>query len=127
MIPMRVCRTRLPKQCQKQMEYHRKTFLSHVFEKNVVGLILNFIDIKETKRSSRLAFEALKYLAALLCHKKFSIEFLSMNGLQHLLEVPQPGIAATGVSICFYYLAYCEDAIERVCLLPKEIFHEVVR
>nr|XP_018908993.1 PREDICTED: protein mahjong-like [Bemisia tabaci] len=50
-----------------------------------------------------------------------------MNGLQHLLEVPQPGIAATGVSICFYYLAYCEDAIERVCLLPKEIFHEVVR
>nr|XP_018913609.1 PREDICTED: protein VPRBP-like isoform X2 [Bemisia tabaci] len=49
-----------------------------------------------------------------------------MNGLQHLLEVPQPGIAATGVSICFYYLAYCEDAIERVCLLPKEIFHEVV-
>nr|XP_018911255.1 PREDICTED: protein VPRBP-like [Bemisia tabaci] len=50
-----------------------------------------------------------------------------MNGRQHLLEVPQPGIAATGVSICFYYLAYCEDAIERVCLLPKEIFHEVVR
>nr|XP_018897865.1 PREDICTED: protein mahjong isoform X2 [Bemisia tabaci] len=102
-------------------------FLSHVFEKNALGLILNFINIKETKRSSRLAFEALKYLAALLCHKKFSIEFLSMNGLQHLLEVPQPGIAATGVSICFYYLAYCEDAMERVCLLPKEILHEVVR
>nr|XP_018897867.1 PREDICTED: protein mahjong isoform X4 [Bemisia tabaci] len=64
-------------------------FLSHVFEKNALGLILNFINIKETKRSSRLAFEALKYLAALLCHKKFSIEFLSMNGLQICKSSPE--------------------------------------
>lgn len=56
-------------------------FLSRVFEKNALELILQFINLRETK-NSRLAFEALKYLAALLCHKKFSIEFIHMQGLQ---------------------------------------------
>ncbi|KAG8321338.1 hypothetical protein J6590_048683 [Homalodisca vitripennis] len=77
-------------------------------------------------RNSRLSFEALKYLASLLCHKKFSIEFINMQGLQRLLEVPRPSIAATGVSICLYYLAYCEDALERVCLLPHHILADLV-
>lgn len=101
-------------------------FLSHVFEKNALELILQFINLRETK-NSRLSFEALKYLAALLCHKKFSIEFINVNGLQRLLEVPRPSIAATGVSICLYYLAYCEDAMERVCLLPQRILSDLVR
>ncbi|XP_075228537.1 lisH and WD40 domain-containing protein mahjong isoform X6 [Lycorma delicatula] len=101
-------------------------FLSHVFEKNALELILQFINLRESK-NSRLAFEALKYLASLLCHKKFSIEFINMQGLQRLLEVPRPSIAATGVSICLYYLAYCEDAMERVCLLPQHILSDLVR
>ncbi|KAL1117022.1 hypothetical protein AAG570_004350 [Ranatra chinensis] len=50
-----------------------------------------------------------------------------MNGLQKLLEVPRPSIAATGVSICLYYLAYCEDAMERVCLLPQSVVSDLVR
>lgn len=101
-------------------------FLSHVFEKNALDLILQFINLREIK-NSRLSFEALKYLAALLCHKKFSIEFINVNGLQRLLAVPRPSIAATGVSICLYYLAYCEDAMERVCLLPQRILSDLVR
>jgi len=56
-------------------------FLSHVFEHNALELILRYTDLRESK-DSRLAFEALKYLAALLCHKKFSIEFINMKGLQ---------------------------------------------
>lgn len=100
-------------------------FLGHVFEQNALDLILNYINVRETK-DSRLAFEALKYLASLLCHKKFSIEFLNVGGLQRLLEVPRPSVAATGVSICLYYLAYCEDAMERVCLLPKHIISDLV-
>ncbi|KAF9793684.1 hypothetical protein SFRURICE_002343 [Spodoptera frugiperda] len=94
-------------------------FLSHVFEQNALGLILGYLNVRES-RDSRLAFEALKYLAALLCHKKFSIDFINMGGLQKFLEVPRPSVAATGVSICLYYLAYCEDAMERVCLLPRK-------
>ena len=100
-------------------------FLGHVFEQNALDLILKYINVRETK-DSRLAFEALKYLASLLCHKKFSIEFLNMGGLQKLLDVPRPSVAATGVSICLYYLAYCEDAMERVCLLPKHIISDLV-
>ncbi|XP_012228889.1 protein mahjong isoform X2 [Linepithema humile] len=100
-------------------------FLGHVFEQNALDLILKYINVRETK-DSRLAFEALKYLASLLCHKKFSIEFLNVGGLQRLLDVPRPSVAATGVSICLYYLAYCEDAMERVCLLPKHIISDLV-
>lgn len=101
-------------------------FLSHAFEHNALALILNYVNVKET-RDSRLAFEALKYLSALLCHKKFSIEFIHIGGLQRLLEVPRPSVAATGVSICLYYLAYCPDAMEKVCLLPDLVIRNLVK
>lgn len=128
-----------------------------------MDLILQFINLRETK-NAKLSFEALKYLASLLCHKKFSIEFINVNGLvvsilevciyyqfayvrnnnidkqdykltffnlasifQRLLDVPRPSKAATGVSICLYYLAYCEDSMERVCLLPHHIVSHLVR
>ena len=55
-----------------------------------------------------------QYLAALLCHKKFVIEFIQMGGVQKLLQVYRPSVAATGVSMCLYYLSYFEDAMERV-------------
>ncbi|XP_053623270.1 protein mahjong [Plodia interpunctella] len=101
-------------------------FLSHVFEQNALGLILGYLNVRES-RDSRLAFEALKYLAALLCHKKFSIDFINMGGLQKFLDVPRPSVAATGVSICLYYLAYCEDAMWRVCLLPRRTLADLVK
>ena len=87
--------------------------LYHIFEEDALGLILHYIDLTEN-RDVRLAFESLKYLASLLCHKKFALEFLNREGLQKLLSVYRPSVAATGVSICFYYLAYSEDAMERV-------------
>lgn len=120
-------------------------FLSHVFENDALNLILRYANVRET-REARLAFEALKYLSSLLCHKKFSIEFINNKGLevsvlpykrtrqiciliffQCLLEVPRPSIAATGVSICLYYLGYCEEAMERICLLPKYIISSLVK
>ncbi|KAJ8958385.1 hypothetical protein NQ314_006407 [Rhamnusium bicolor] len=101
-------------------------FLSHVFENDALELILCYVNVRLTKEA-RLAFEALKYLAALLCHKKFSIEFIHCKGLESLLEVPRPSIAATGVSICLYYLGYCEEAMERVCLLPKFVVSNLVK
>lgn len=56
-------------------------FLSHVFEHNALELILKYVNVRETKES-RLGFEALKFLASLLCHKKFSIEFIQYKGLE---------------------------------------------
>ena len=55
-----------------------------------------------------------QYLASMLCHKKFASEFVTHGGVQRLLEVPRPSVAGTGVSMCLYYLAYNEDAMERV-------------
>lgn len=34
--------------------------------------------------------------------------------MEKLLEIPRPSLAATGVSLCLYYLAYNQDAMERV-------------
>lgn len=101
-------------------------FLSHVFENDALELILCYVNVRCT-REARLAFEALKFLASLLCHKKFSIEFIHCRGLEALLEVPRPSIAATGVSTCLYYLGYCEEAMERVCLLPKYVITNLVK
>lgn len=41
---------------------------------------MNYLDTYKTK-DSRLTFEALKYLSALLCHKKFAVEFIRKGGL----------------------------------------------
>ncbi|XP_044751258.1 protein mahjong [Coccinella septempunctata] len=100
-------------------------FLPYVFENNALGIVLNYLNIRETKEA-RLAFEALKYLAALLCHKKFCVEFILSGGLEVILDVPRPSIAATGVSICIYYLGYCDEAMERLCLLPKHVIVNLV-
>lgn len=100
-------------------------FLPHVFEHNAMSLIFRYIENLDSKDTC-LAFEALKYLASLLCHKKFSLEFIANGGLERLLKVPRPSLAATGVSIAFYYLAYCEDAMERICLMPQKIITELV-
>lgn len=100
-------------------------FLPHVFEHNAMSLIFRYIENLDAKDTC-LAFEALKYLASLLCHKKFSLEFIANGGLERLLRVPRPSLAATGVSIAFYYLAYCEDAMERICLMPQKIITELV-
>ena len=69
----------------------------------------------------------LQYLAALLCHKKFAIEYITLGGVERLLEVPHPSVAATGVSMCLYYMAYFEDAMERVCLLSNQVLKDMVR
>lgn len=100
-------------------------FLGQVFEHNALQLIFRYIENLDPKNTC-LAFEALKYLASLLCHKKFSLEFINNGGIERLLKVPRPSISATAVSISLYYLAYCEDAMERICLMSQSIIPEVV-
>ncbi|XP_062387404.1 DDB1- and CUL4-associated factor 1 isoform X3 [Sardina pilchardus] len=89
-------------------------------------LLMHYMDLKQTN-DVQLTFEALKYLASLLLHKKFAAEFVAHGGVQKLLEIPRPSMAATGVSLCLYYLAYNQDAMERVCMLPHSILSEVVK
>lgn len=56
-------------------------FLSHAYEKNALSLIMNIINTSD-RQNGYLTFEALKYLAALLCHKKIATEFINTQGLQ---------------------------------------------
>lgn len=100
-------------------------FLPIIFEQNVMELIMGYIQNLDAKDTC-LAFEALKYLASLLCHKKFSLEFISNGGLDILLKVPRPSMASTGVSIALYYLAYCEDAMVRICQMSQKLVSELV-
>uniref|UniRef100_A0A1A8FD91 Vpr (HIV-1) binding protein n=1 Tax=Nothobranchius korthausae TaxID=1143690 RepID=A0A1A8FD91_9TELE len=88
-------------------------------------LLMHYMDLKRTN-DVQLTFEALKYLASLLLHKKFAAEFVAHGGVQKLLEIPRPSMAATGVSLCLYYLAYNQDAMERVCMLPHSVLSDVV-
>lgn len=88
-------------------------------------LLMHYMDLKQTN-DVQLTFEALKYLASLLLHKKFAAEFVAHGGVQKLLEIPRPSMAATGVSLCLYYLAYNQDAMERVCMLPNSVLSDVV-
>ncbi|KAG7478171.1 hypothetical protein MATL_G00077550 [Megalops atlanticus] len=88
-------------------------------------LLMHYIDLKQTN-DVQLTFEALKYLASLLLHKKFAAEFVAQGGVQKLLEIPRPSMATTGVSLCLYYLAYNQDAMERVCMLPHSVLSDMV-
>lgn len=67
-----------------------------------------------------------QYLASLLLHKKFAAEFIAHGGVQKLLEIPRPSMAATGVSLCLYYLAYNQDAMERVKLKHSSYCVQVI-
>lgn len=61
--------------------------LGYAFEQNAIQIILRYLSKShQTKETSRLTFEALKYLGALLCHKKFALEFLQAGGLQVRLK-----------------------------------------
>ncbi|XP_040214679.1 DDB1- and CUL4-associated factor 1 isoform X1 [Rana temporaria] len=88
-------------------------------------LMMHYIDLKRTN-DVLLTFEALKHLASLLLHNKFAAEFVAHGGVQKLLEIPRPSMAATGVSMCLYYLSYNQDAMERVCMHPHKVLSDVV-
>ncbi|KAM4741347.1 DDB1- and CUL4-associated factor 1-like isoform 2-T2 [Anableps anableps] len=89
------------------------------------SLMMNYIDLGKTK-NVQLTFDALLYLASLLLHKKFASEFIAHGGVQKLLQIPRPSMAATGVSLCLYYLAYNQDAMERVCMFPDGVLSDMV-
>lgn len=55
--------------------------MSHAYEKNALNIVMKVINSFD-KQNGYLTFEALKYLAALLCHKKFATEFIALQGLQ---------------------------------------------
>ena len=61
-------------------------FLPFVFSESLLGLVRDLINVRETK-DARLAFETLKVLASMSCHKKVVLEWVNNGGIELLLEV----------------------------------------
>jgi len=101
-------------------------FLSLTQGSRILQVLERFINVRET-RDARLAFEALKLLASLFCHKKFTLEWVATGGLSLLMQMPRPSMAATGSSLCLYYLACDDDTMERICSLPPHTLQELVK
>jgi len=101
-------------------------FLSLTQGSKILEVLERYINVRET-RDARLAFEALKLLASLFCHKKFTLEWVSKGGLPLLMQMPRPSMAATGSSLCLYYLACDDDTMEKICCLPPHLLQEMVK
>lgn len=100
-------------------------FLPYIFEHNAMDIIFKFLKSEHQKRTN-IMFEALKYLASLLCHKKCCLDFLNQNGLQKILALPRVSTIATGTAIALYYIAYCEEAMERICSMSPKLISELI-
>ncbi|XP_059078551.1 DDB1- and CUL4-associated factor 1-like isoform X2 [Tigriopus californicus] len=102
-------------------------FLAHIHELNGVQDIFDWcLNMRDTK-NARLAFEALKFLTALFCHKKFVTEWVNKDHIQQLLSIPRPSIASTAVSQCLFYLSCDDDSMEKVCLMPEHLQIRLVK
>ncbi len=103
-------------------------FLSHSHDRGFMQMLSAYIDLRRTGEA-RLAFEATRCLAALFVHKKSVNEWVvSRGGLEALLDVPRPSIAATAVAQCLYFIACDGETMEKVCAaMPRAVLDKLVR
>lgn len=85
-----------------------------MYNAGILRLIHVFVSADVAARDIRLTFESLRLLGNLMCHRCVYLDFVDGGGLQAILNVPRPSVAATAVSVVLYYTAYFEDAMERV-------------
>ena len=69
----------------------------------IMGVLKKYIRVKETG-DARLGFEALRLLASLFCHKKYTLEWVYTGKIQR---------GGGGL------LRYCKNDIKKICLLRK--------
>ncbi|CAH8518191.1 hypothetical protein MS3_00006654 [Schistosoma haematobium] len=98
-----------------------------MYNGGILDLIYTYLMPEVASRDIRLTFEALRLLANLLCHRCVYLEFVEQDGLQSVLKVPRPSVAATAVSVVLYYTAYFEDAMERVCQLSSSLLDDLIK
>ena len=55
-----------------------------------------------------------------------AIDFIQSNGLDYIIQVPKGSRAAAAVSVCLYYLAFNNDAMERLNQYPEYKLDRVV-
>ena len=73
--------------------------------------------------------DALKILLSkrnLLYRLSFVQQVVNLSSLLHR-QLPRPSLAATGSSLCLYYLACDDDTMEKICCLPANTLRDLVR
>ncbi len=88
--------------------------MPYMYDGGVLRFVYKFMESDYSARDIRLTFEAIRLLANLLCHRCIHLDFVESRGLELVLRVPRPSVAATALSVVLYYTAYFEDAMERV-------------
>lgn len=76
----------------------------------------------------RLTFEALRLLTKLLCHRVIYIQFYDqMNGINLLLNIPRPSVAANAISACLYNLVDYAEIADKVAQLPQQQLEHLLK
>ncbi|VDM95391.1 unnamed protein product [Thelazia callipaeda] len=100
--------------------------LKETYENRSLDLIIEYLRGAQDY-DSRLMFDVLKYLSALLVHRKLALDFVAAGGVNLLIRIERESLASVVVGTCLYYLAYNSDAMEGVCLLSEQTLDQIVR
>ncbi|CAN6880563.1 unnamed protein product [Brassica oleracea] len=76
---------------------------------------------------SPLLRDVMKLICALAAHRKFAAMFVDRGGLQKLLAVPRVTETFYGLSSCLYTIGSLQGIMERVCALPSDLIHQLVK
>ncbi|VDK43521.1 unnamed protein product [Taenia asiatica] len=117
---LRLCMTYLTSLAEYQ------DMMPFMYDGGVLKYVYLFLEPKYSSRDVRLTFEALRLLANLLCHRCIHLDFVESEGLELLMKVPRPSVAATAVGVVMYYTSYFEDAMERVCTLRPKLLEDLM-
>ncbi|KAL5103497.1 Protein mahjong [Taenia crassiceps] len=117
---LRLCMTYLTSLAEYQ------DMMPFMYDGGVLKYVYLFLDPKYSSRDVRLTFEALRLLANLLCHRCIHLDFVESEGLELLMKVPRPSVAATAVGVVMYYTSYFEDAMERMCTLRPKLLEDLM-
>ncbi len=101
-------------------------FLSIVHVEDLVSMIKPLLNVSETQ-DTRLAFETLRLVVALNCHKKFLTEWVSRESIDLLLSIPKPSVAASAVCQALHYLSLCEVSMEKICCMPETTLNNLIK
>ncbi|CAN8273361.1 unnamed protein product [Cochlearia groenlandica] len=81
----------------------------------------------DTFTLSPLLPDVMKLICALAAHRKFAAMFVDRGGIQKLLAVPRVNESFFGLSSCLYTIGSLQGIMERVCALPSDLIHQVVK
>ncbi|KAJ0262950.1 DDB1- and CUL4-associated factor 1 [Hirschfeldia incana] len=76
---------------------------------------------------SPLLPDVMKLICALAAHRKFAAMFVDRGGLQKLLAAPRVTETFYGLSSCLYTIGSLQGIMERVCALPSDLIHQLVK